>query len=148
MMRYEFYARHGRRYKAAGILQEFEWRDWYKPIRDQSKVRLNKIEEQNVKLIEKMEADWREYLGTQEISEDMLNGLFIEDLRVMRNEIYARHGRIFKDRELQKYFSEQPWYKPDPEFKDEMLTEKEYKNLAVIREAEENSLSKFIARPG
>jgi hypothetical protein len=148
MMRYEFYARHGRRYQTAGILQEFEWRDWYKPIRDQSKVKLSKIEEQNVKLLEKMEADWREYLGTEEISEDMLNGLFIEDLRVLRNEIYARHGRIFKDRELQKYFSEQPWYKANPDFKDEMLTEKEYKNLSVIRDAEEYALSKFVKREG
>ena len=148
MMRFEFYARHGRRYTTPGFLQEFEWRDWYKPIKDQSKVKLNKIEEQNVKLIEKMEAEWREYLATEEISSNMLEGLFIEDLRVLRNEIYARHGRIFKDKELQKYFSQQPWYKPNPDFKDEMLTEKEYKNLATIREAEEGTLSKFTVRQG
>ena len=148
MIRFEFYARHGRRYTTPGFLREFEWRDWYKPIKDQSKVKLNKIEEQNVKLIERLEADWREYLATEEISTDLLDGLFVEDLRVLRNEIYARHGRIFKDKELQKYFSEQPWYKPNPEFKDEMLTEKEYKNLAAIREAEESSLSKFTVRQG
>jgi hypothetical protein len=148
LMRFEFYARRGRRYKTPGFLQEFEWRDWYKPVKDQSKVKLNKIEEQNVKLIEQMEANWRDYLGTEEISSGMLEGLFIEDLRVLRNEIYARRGRIFKDKELQKYFSEQTWYKPNPEFKDEMLTEKEYKNLAIIREAEESSLSKFIERQG
>jgi hypothetical protein len=148
LMRFEFYARHGRRYTTPAFLQEFEWRVWYKPIKDQSKVKLNKVEEQNVKLIEKMEADWREYLATEEISEDMLDGLFIEDLRVLRNEIYARHGRIFKDKELQKYFSEQPWYKPNPDFKDEMLTEQEFANLSIIRQAEENSLSKFEVRQG
>lgn len=148
LMRYEFYARRGRRYKTAGIVQEFESSDWYKPIKDQSKVKLNKIEEQNVKLIEKLEADWREYLGTGELSDDMLGGLFIEDLRVLRNEIYARHGRIFKDKELQKYFSEQSWYKPNPDFKDEQLTEMEYKNLSVIRLAEESALSKFVKRQG
>jgi hypothetical protein len=148
LMRFEFYARRGRRYTTPGFLQEFRWRDWYKPIKDQSKVKLNKIEEQNVKLIEKMEADWREYMATEEISQSMLDGLFVEDLRVLRNEIYARHGRIFKDKELQKYFSEQPWYKPDPDFKDELLTEKEYKNLAIIREAEEGTLSKFTERQG
>jgi hypothetical protein len=148
MMRFEFYARHGRKYNTPGFSQEFEWRDWYKPIKDQSKVKLNKIEEQNVKLLEKMEADWREYLATEEISSEMIEGLFIEDLRVLRNEIYARHGRIFKDKELQKYFSEQIWYKPNPDFKDEMLTEKEYKNLSVIKEAEEGSLSKFVRREG
>jgi len=148
LMRFEFYARRGRRYTTPGFLQEFQWRDWYKPIKDQSKVKLNKIEEQNVKLIEQMEADWREYLATEEISQDDLYGLFIEDLRVLRNEIYARRGRIFKDKELQKYFSEQSWYKPNPDFKDEMLTEKEYKNLSIIRQAEESSLSKFTERQG
>jgi len=148
LMRFEFYARRGRRYTTPGFLQEFQWRDWYKPSKDQSKVKLNKIEEQNVKLIEQLEADWREYMATEEISQDDLYGLFIEDLRVLRNEIYARHGRIFKDKELQKYFSEQPWYKPNPDFKDEMLTEKEYKNLSIIRQAEESSLSKFVERQG
>ena len=31
----------------------------------------------------------------------------------MRNEIYARHGRVFDDpSSLQNYFSAQPWYRP------------------------------------
>jgi len=148
MMRFEFYARRGRRYKTPGFAGAFEWRDWYKPIKDQSKVKLNKIEEQNVALIEELEADWREYLATEEITEEMLDGLYIEDLRVLRNELYARKGRVFKDKELQKYFTEQAWYKPNPDFKDEMLTEKEYKNLAVIRVAEENAISKMTPVEG
>lgn len=148
LMRFEFYARRGRRYSTPGFLQAFEWRDWYKPIKDQSKVKLNKIEEQNVKLIEELEAGWREFMATEEITETMLEGLFVEDLRVLRNEIYARHGRIFKDKELQKYFVSQPWYQPNPDFKDEMLTEKEYKNLAIIRQAEESALSKMVRVEG
>jgi hypothetical protein len=148
MMRFEFYARRGRRYKTPGFSQVFEWRDWYKPIKNQKLVKLNKIEEQNVALIEKLEAEWREYLATEEITAEMLSGLFIEDLRVLRNEIYARRGRVFKDLELQKYFVSQDWYKPNPDFKDEMLGEKEYKNLAVIREAEESSMSKMIRVEG
>jgi hypothetical protein len=148
LMRFEFYARRGRRYKTPGFAGAFEWRDWYKPIKDQSKVKLNKIEEQNVKLIEELEAEWREFLATEEITEDMIQDLYIEDLRVLRNELYARKGRIFKDTELQKYFAAQPWYKPNPDFKDEMLTEKEYKNLAVIRQAEENAISKMTPVEG
>jgi hypothetical protein len=148
MMRFEFYARRGRRYKTPGFAGAFEWRDWYKPIKDQSKVKLNKIEEQNVALIETLEAEWREYLATEEITQEMLDGLYIEDLRVLRNELYARKGRIFKDKELQKYFTEQAWYKPNPDFKDEMLTEKEYKNLAVIRAAEESAISKMTPVEG
>ncbi|OQY50490.1 MAG: hypothetical protein B6247_21430 [Candidatus Parabeggiatoa sp. nov. 2] len=31
-------------------------------------------------------------------------------LRLMRNEIYARHGYIFSDPNLKRYFGNQPWY--------------------------------------
>lgn len=31
-------------------------------------------------------------------------------LRVLRNSIYARHGRKFKDANLRQYFNSQPWY--------------------------------------
>lgn len=148
MMRFEFYARRGRKYTTPGFLQAFEWRDWYKPIKDQKKVKLNKTEEQNVKLLEELEAEWREYLATKEITEEMLWGLFVEDLRVLRNEIYARQGRVFKDKELQKYFEAQSWYKPNPEFKDEMLSENQYKNLAIIKVAEENAISKMVKVEG
>lgn len=32
--------------------------------------------------------------------------------KVMLNEIYARHGMIFKDKMLQRHFKGQKWYKP------------------------------------
>ncbi len=148
MMRFEFWARRGRRFSTPGFAQTFEWRHWYRPLKNQQLVKLNKIELQNVKLIEELEAEWREFIATQDITEEMLWGLFVEDLRVLRNEIYARRGRIFKDKELQKYFESQSWYKANPDFIDEMLTEKEYKNLAVIRAAEENAISKMIRVEG
>jgi hypothetical protein len=30
----------------------------------------------------------------------------------MRNEIYARHGWIFRRPDLRNYFASQPWYRP------------------------------------
>ena len=69
-------------------------------------------------------------------------------MRVLRNEIYARRGRVFKDKELQKYFEAQRWYRPNPDFKDEMLSETESKNLAIIKEVEEYSISKFSEAEG
>ena len=33
-------------------------------------------------------------------------------LRIMRNEILARHGYRFKSKDLQEYFGKQSWYKP------------------------------------
>lgn len=32
-------------------------------------------------------------------------------IRVLKNSIYARHGRKFKDRQLKAYFESQSWYK-------------------------------------
>jgi hypothetical protein len=34
------------------------------------------------------------------------------ELKVMRNEIYARHGYIFKTTDMRIYFSRQSWYRP------------------------------------
>ncbi len=148
MMRNEFWARRGRRFSTPGFKQMFEWRDWYKPASDQSKIKLSPIEEQNVRLIEREEAKLRQKISTEPITSQMVNGLFVEDLRVLRNEIYAKHGRVFKDPDLQKYFAAQAWYQPNPDFKDESLTETESKNLAVIKEVEEYSISKFSEAEG
>ncbi|HEY0051215.1 MAG TPA: YARHG domain-containing protein, partial [Pyrinomonadaceae bacterium] len=99
-------------------------------------------------LIAGYEAKLREKLSTEVLTEDTLGGLFTEDLRILRNEIYARRGRVFKDRELQKYFETTDWYQPNPDFKDDMLGEIEFKNLAAIKLAEENALSKFSEEEG
>lgn len=143
ILREELWARHGKKFDAPGVRQYFDWRDWYKPAKNQKTVKLNKIEQQNVDLLEAYEAKIREKLSTEAMSDDALGEMFAEDLRVLRNEIYARHGRVFKDKELQKYFEAQSWYKANPDFKDEMLGEIEAKNLAKIREAEDSATSKF-----
>lgn len=148
LMRFEFFARRGKRFAEPGFRQVFEWRDWYRPLKNQKLVKLGRTEEQNVRLIEQIEAELREQIATSDVTEEMLNGLFVEDLRVLRNEIYARRGRIFKDKELQKYFASQPWYKADADFRDEMLTELEKKNLATIKAAEEVAISKFVLVEG
>ena len=41
-----------------------------------------------------------------------LEGRSLEDLALMRNTIYARAGRTFKNPKLRDYFAKQPWYRP------------------------------------
>ncbi|MCB1025768.1 MAG: YARHG domain-containing protein [Acidobacteria bacterium] len=123
--------------------QNFEWRDWYKPLADQSKVKLTPIEQQNVNLILARETKIRESLSTEILADESIQDLFTEDLRILRNEIFARRGRVFKDPELQKYFEAQSWYVANADFQDDMLSEIELKNLAKIKEAEELAISKF-----
>ncbi|HVF47132.1 MAG TPA: YARHG domain-containing protein [Pyrinomonadaceae bacterium] len=148
ILREEFYARRGKKFDAPGIRDYFNWRDWYKPARNQRTVKLSAIEQQNVDLLAAQEAKVREWFSTNLVSDETLGPLFAEDLRMLRNEIYARRGRIFKDAKLQKYFMTQAWYKPNPEFKDDQLNEIEIKNLAKIREAEETATSKFSEAEG
>lgn len=148
ILREEFYARHGKKFDAPGIRDYFNWRDWYKPAKNQAAIKLNKIEQQNVDLLASYEAKIREKLSTEALQEGTLGDMFAEDLRVLRNEIYARHGRIFKDADLQKYFESQPWYKPNPDFKDDQLSEIEASNLAKIKSAEESATSKFSEAEG
>lgn len=44
-----------------------------------------------------------------------------EDLRIIRNTIYAQKGYLFKNKELREYFSEFQWYMPDPNLKQESI---------------------------
>ena len=71
---------------------------------------------------------------------DDLNGLSADDCKIARNEIYARHGRMFNDESLQEYFNQCSWYEgfiqPD-DFSQGMLNEVELANLQLISDYEE-----------
>jgi hypothetical protein len=43
-----------------------------------------------------------------------LAGLSPSQLRLARNEIFARHGRPFRDAALRRHFEQYPWYRPRP----------------------------------
>ena len=49
---------------------------------------------------------------TRYYSRDELQVLSDEELRIARNEIYARHGRRFKSEDLQEFFISKQWYEP------------------------------------
>lgn len=78
--------------------------------------------------------------SSRQLTESDLLGLTSEQLRIARNEIYARHGRKFQDEELQAYFDSQPWYNGtiEPAQFDDMslLSQLERSNLEVIKKRE------------
>ena len=77
---------------------------------------------------------------TRLLTREDLVGLNQEQLRIARNELYARHGRKFNDEALQSYFDSKSWYKGTIEpndFTDDMLTETELKNKDTIVSYEE-----------
>lgn len=73
------------------------------------------------------------------LSKSDLNGLSAEECRIARNEIYARHGRMFNDEALQEYFESFDWYYPSiqpDDFEETMLNEYEIANRDLIVEYE------------
>lgn len=52
-----------------------------------------------------------DYLSTRYIRYEDIMNYDRGQIRVLRNSIYARHGRIFKDKNLSAYFNSQPWYR-------------------------------------
>jgi hypothetical protein len=60
-----------------------------------------------------------------------------EQLRLLRNSIYANHGYIFKSRELADYFAPFRLHRPNPSFSESEFSETEKTNLQNII-AEEN----------
>lgn len=62
-----------------------------------------------------------------------------EELRIGRNEIYARHGRKFDDVELQAYFDNKDWYQgttSPEEFDESILSLEEKRNIKNLSDLE------------
>lgn len=76
------------------------------------------------------------YSSEVELTEADLMWLSAQELTYARNEIYARHGYIFKSNELNEYFGSKAWYYPNPEF-DGTLYGIELSNANFIREYQE-----------
>lgn len=58
-----------------------------------------------------------------------------EQLKIARNEIYARHGHMFQTKDMQAYFSKQSWYRENPYFTG-TLTDIEVYNVELIKSRE------------
>lgn len=66
-----------------------------------------------------------------------LEGFSKAALRIWRNAVYARHGRIFKSEDLQALFNEYVWYTPDENYSDDKLTDTDRANIKLIQKFEE-----------
>ena len=69
---------------------------------------------------------------SRKLKKSDLAGMTAQQLSYAKNEIYARHGRVFKSSELQDYFNEKDWYEENDDCKDEDLSKKEAENTEFI----------------
>ena len=78
----------------------------------------------------------------QQLKENDLIDMSLSELKIMRNEIFARHGYIFKTPEMRAYFSQQDWYQKTPKLNNNkkirsLLDPIEKSNVELIQAVEE-----------
>lgn len=62
-----------------------------------------------------------------------------DDIQRIRYTIYARHGKCFSDPKWREYFRSKIWYKENPNYSDSLLTDRDKRNIRLLRQLEENA---------
>ncbi len=75
--------------------------------------------------------------STKDLKEADVENLRPADLRIMRNEIYARHGYGFKLADMRAHFEKQDWYMAVSQDITDNLTAREKKNETLIKRYED-----------
>ncbi|AFZ14793.1 serine/threonine protein kinase [Crinalium epipsammum PCC 9333] len=87
------------------------------------------------------------WLTSRRVTEADLTGRTAVELDIMRNSIYARHGRTFRNSALQSHFNKQSWYRPiysPDEFTNNLLSDVEKWNAAyILKYQKDNKLTWF-----
>ena len=76
------------------------------------------------------------YSGERELSRAELDNLTPRQLRLARNEIFARKGRFFNSANLKAYFDQFEWYQPHTWAPD--LNAVEVRNIELIKSVEQD----------
>ena len=155
LLRNEIFARHGRKFRRKALQDYFESQPWYKydPNNPLGNRGLNNFERRNSGFILNFEKkkgcraeeeagqcpEWPAQ-STRSLSAADLGSCDCGQLELLRNEIFARHGRKFKRQDLRDYFESQQWYKSDPNNPDgnRGLNSFEKRNSGVILNYEKN----------
>jgi YARHG domain len=149
LLRNEVYARHGRQFQAPWLSQYFFGQPWYQPNDSFKDEDLTGSDKLNVETIVAYENKLHDDLSRKPVTRNLLEGLFIEDAGKMRQEIYARRGKVFtKEPWYQTYFESFAWYKANPEFTDAQLSEVEKRNIATITAYEKKAVSAWSVIEG
>ncbi|MBX3575673.1 MAG: YARHG domain-containing protein [Rhizobiaceae bacterium] len=140
LARNEIFARRGMIFTDAALAAHFSQFAWYRA--ETAEPVLNDLELKNVELIRRYEllaaAPVEGFIFPDSdrrlLEADEVSPLGKEQLRIARNEIYARRGRKFVRAEVREYFEQFDWY--DPRFGEVELTYIEQKNVDLIRRYE------------
>ncbi len=74
--------------------------------------------------------------STRILDEEDVENMSVDDLKMMRNEIFARHGYCFKEKNIRRIFEINDWYVPYTVSILKDLTDIEKKNIKLIKRYE------------
>jgi hypothetical protein len=136
--RNEIFARRGRYFNSPDLTARFSRFAWYVPHTWDPQ--LNAVEKANTELIESYESGGLARSGFIFPDSDRrlltpadLRGLSRDELRIARNEIFARRGRYFEAPDLKARFERFPWYSPNTW--NPKLNATEQANVALLDQA-------------
>jgi hypothetical protein len=172
LMRNEIYARHGRPFDNSYIRSYFNSQGWYSPDSHYSDSRLNSNERYNADFIRSYQirhfgsaatkpsgggsgrssgggssgqiAPWT---ASRYAHGGDLFGHSNWQLTLMRNEIYARHGRPFDNSYIRAYFRGKSWYHADSGYSDRRLNRYERTNAEFIKGWQADKFGTPATRP-
>jgi len=78
---------------------------------------------------------YEDILSVRELTYEDIVGLTKEELRLLRNEIFARHGYIFQSEDLANHFAQFDWYTP--------VSSNVFGELSAIEKANVDFLKKY-----
>lgn len=153
LMRNAIYAMHGYIFKNAEMRAHFSDFEWYYPQYNNVDSKLSAIENANVKTIQNRENELKKtgksaasasvnqanpflFLSKSKLTASEVEAEDKGQLAIWRNAIYAKHGYIFKNASLKKYFSKFSWYTPKSDNVESQLTAIERANVKLILDAE------------
>ncbi|MBP5972841.1 YARHG domain-containing protein [Brasilonema sp. CT11] len=89
------------------------------------------------------------WLSQRTVTDADLDGKSGFELDVMRNSIFARHGRRFDTTGLQQYFDKQPWYRPlysPKDFPTSLLSSTEQWNVQYIAQYQDRYNRRYFQK--
>ncbi len=110
-------------------VQKDEYGDWEKA---EQLMKLTKIEWINSTNKPELKGKYP-FVSSEIMIKGILENFDTKELRIMRNEIFARHGYIFKTSEMKVYFESQDWYSGLYEDLNDKLTDLEKLNIQLIK---------------
>lgn len=118
LARNEIFARRGRYFDSPDLTARFSKFAWYVPRTWDPQ--LNAVEKANVALIDRHESGGPAQTGfifpdsdRRRLTLADLRGRSTDELRIARNEIFARRGRYFESADLKARFERFSWYSPN-----------------------------------